>query len=248
MSPFLAAIGDNTPNKCGELVTSFHDSKCYKVHGRVLQFYLRHGLVLDKVHSIVSFVQGPFMRPYVEKTNAARKASRSNVENMMHKLLANSVFGKMLENKANRRNLKIVTTQHEFAKHVSHPLCELVTPLGEHTALIENASQTVKMDSPIQVGAAILDLAKLALFSFVYDKLKVWDSRARVVYTDTDSIIFTSPLPLTDFFTCHPEAFDRSNYSMASGLQCNVNKGKFGVMKNELAKRAEFEYADEFIG
>ena len=48
-----------------KLIPTFHKRKKYILHIKCLQFYLSKGLVLDKVHRIVSFKQEPFLKEYI---------------------------------------------------------------------------------------------------------------------------------------------------------------------------------------
>jgi hypothetical protein len=55
------------PIKCDKLVGTLYDKKHYVVHIRNLQYYMAHGLVLDKVHRILEFEQIAWMQPYIGK-------------------------------------------------------------------------------------------------------------------------------------------------------------------------------------
>jgi hypothetical protein len=247
LSPHLLTLApDYNPSRVDKLVTTFLPRKNYRVHFLTLQFYIKHGMKIDKVHSIIAFREKPFILPYVTKTSSARRNAKNNVDNLMAKLLANSVFGKMLENKRNRRSMELVTDERRFNKIARNPLFSAITVLGEFSCIMERDYKTVMMDSPIQVGAAILDLAKLRIFRFVFEVLKPWDPTAKICYSDTDSIIFSSQKPLSDFIVSNPSEFDCSNYPLDNPLYNVDNKCKLGVMKDELAK--ETFPATEFIG
>ena len=40
-----------------KLICDWSDKKTYLVHYRMLKFYIRHGMIIDKVHIIISFKQ-----------------------------------------------------------------------------------------------------------------------------------------------------------------------------------------------
>ena len=48
---------------CMKLVSSLREKTRYVTHYRCLQFYLDHGLVLDKIHRVVVFTQRTYMLP-----------------------------------------------------------------------------------------------------------------------------------------------------------------------------------------
>ncbi|WP_353805899.1 hypothetical protein, partial [Acinetobacter baumannii] len=51
----------------------------------------------------------------------------------------------------------------------------------------------VNLDKPVFMGMTILDLSKLLMFEFYYDYFKPKYPEARVLYTDTDSLILDIP-------------------------------------------------------
>ena len=58
---------------CTKLVSNLMDKTRYVTHYRCLQFYIKHGMVLTKVHRVVSFTQRPFMQPFIKFCNDGRK-------------------------------------------------------------------------------------------------------------------------------------------------------------------------------
>ena len=48
-----------------KLIPTFHKRTRYILHTKCLLFYLSKGLVLDKIHRIVSFMQEPFLKEYI---------------------------------------------------------------------------------------------------------------------------------------------------------------------------------------
>ena len=48
----------------------------------------------------------------------------------------------------------------------------------------------MKLDKPIYVGCAVLDLSKLTMYKFWYDFLKQQCNKLNLLYMDTDSFIF----------------------------------------------------------
>jgi hypothetical protein len=90
------------PIKCDKLVGTLSDKKHYVVHIRNLQYYLEHGLILDKVHRILEFEQKAWMQPSIEFNSKKRAESKSDFEKDFFKLMNNAVFGKSMENVAKR--------------------------------------------------------------------------------------------------------------------------------------------------
>ena len=84
------------------------DKEKYVVHYSNLQFYLRQGMRLKKVHRVIEFDQEPWMEPYIRMNTEFRKQAKSDFETDFYKLMNNSVFGKTMENLRNRVDVKIV--------------------------------------------------------------------------------------------------------------------------------------------
>ena len=51
--------------KSEKLVLTLEDKEKYVVHYRNLQFYLKQGMRLKKVHRVLEFDQEPWMEPYI---------------------------------------------------------------------------------------------------------------------------------------------------------------------------------------
>ena len=52
-------------NKCNKLVCNLYDKKYYVVHIKALKQALNHGLVLKRVHRIITFSQKAWSKPYI---------------------------------------------------------------------------------------------------------------------------------------------------------------------------------------
>ena len=56
-SDYMKEIRPDTYIQTSKLICDWSDKKNYLVHYRMLKFYIRHGMVVDKVHTIISFKQ-----------------------------------------------------------------------------------------------------------------------------------------------------------------------------------------------
>jgi len=80
-----------------KLVPNLLDKTNYVCHYRNLQFYIKHGLVLRKVHRVISFDQRPWLKPWIDYCTERRKMARDEFESDLGKLQANATFGKTIE-------------------------------------------------------------------------------------------------------------------------------------------------------
>ena len=77
---------------------------------------LEYGVIVDKVHNILSFNQSAWMKPYILSNNDLRQNAKHEFENNFLKIMNNSVFGKTMENVNNRIDL-ILTTDPKLAEN-----------------------------------------------------------------------------------------------------------------------------------
>ena len=91
-----------------KLLLTLEDRSNYVVHYRNLQFYLKQGMKLKRVHRVLEFEQERWVEPYIRRNTEFRKNAKSDFEKNFYKLMNNSVFGKTMENLRNRVDIKIV--------------------------------------------------------------------------------------------------------------------------------------------
>ena len=94
----------------------------------------------------------------------------------------NAVFGKTMENVRNHRDIKLVTSDKRRSIFASEP--------NYHLLIMEMKKVEVKMNKPIYLGQAILDISKTLIYEFWYDYIKPkYGDEARLCYMDTDSFV-----------------------------------------------------------
>lgn len=203
--------GFNSENifKMKKLILDLTDKKNYICHYAYLQVALKHGLVLKKVHRVMSFKQSKWLKPYVDFNTEKRSKARNSVEKDFFKLMVNAIFGKMIENIRKQRDIHLLRRDEwgKAVKYASHPWMKawrIIVP--DKLIAIERMRGTRCMDRPIIVGQAILDLSKVVMYDLWYDKLlphfkididsplysidgPAVQKRVELLYTDTDSFV-----------------------------------------------------------
>ena len=85
-------------NGVEKLVPNLQDKKNYVIHIQALNQALQQGLILDRIHRAIEFVQSPLLKTYIDFNTQLRTAATNDFEKDFFKLMNNSVFGKMMEN------------------------------------------------------------------------------------------------------------------------------------------------------
>ena len=94
--------------KSNKLICDWTDKKRYLVHYRMLKFYVRHGMVVDKIHEIISFKQSNWLEKYINFNTQKRNMGKNDFEKDFYKLLNNAFYGKRMENVRSRLGLKFL--------------------------------------------------------------------------------------------------------------------------------------------
>ena len=105
----------------------------------------------------------------------------------------------------------------------------------------------VKMDKPVYLGQAILDISKSLMYEFWYHYIKPkYRDNARLCYMDTDSFIINIKNEnfYRDIANDAKEWYDTSNYdeNEKRTLPIGENKKVIGLFKDELGGKIMAEF------
>jgi len=119
----------------------------------LIKWYLKHGLKISAVHQLIEYESSkPFEWFPEEVANARREADEDRSKKVLGdtaKLKGNSLYGKMIEDKAKHTNTVFISGGYEIKEY----------------------KRTVKIDRPYQLGIAVYQMAKLRMLEFHYDFL-----------------------------------------------------------------------------
>ena len=88
------------------MICDWSDKKNLLVLYRMLKFYVRHGMIVDKIHEIIPFKQSKWLGNFINFNTQKRKQAANDFEKDFYKSLNNAFYGKAMENVRNR--LKII--------------------------------------------------------------------------------------------------------------------------------------------
>ena len=136
-------------NKWKKLVCNLSNKKKYVTHINSLKQALNHRLKLKKIHRIIEFNQGAWLKPYIYMNTKLRKLASNDFQKDFFKLMNNAVFGKTMENIRKHRDIKLVTTDKKRSKLVSEPNYHVINLISEDLSITEMKKTKVKMNKPI---------------------------------------------------------------------------------------------------
>ena len=246
---YMNEIKPDTYTQTSKLICDWSDKKNYLIHYRMLKFYIRQGMIVDKVHEIISFKQSRWLEKYINFITQKRNQAVNDFEKDFYKLLNNAFYGKTMENVRNRLKIKFIEID-DYREIVNQQ--SKLTFNGIHKSYENCDSYTFKqnevlMDKPIYLGFSVLELSKLHMYETYYDKLQPY-FRQEIIhlhYMDTDSFVLSvNTKDVIKDLKNLEDIFDFSNLDKNHELFSNKNKKVIGKFKIETPKNI---WIDEFV-
>ncbi|XP_064106780.1 uncharacterized protein LOC135215755 [Macrobrachium nipponense] len=224
-----------------KLIGDHEAKKNYMIALPLLRLYMDLGLEIERVRKIYAFKQASFMRNFIEDNIQARKMAKCKDEQSAFKLMSNSVFGRCLMNPTKYATKStIVTDEAKFLKEIRSPRFKDFIVLSPKRVLCVSEKPEIEVNMPNFVGFQILEMAKYHLYHYWYKVIKPsYGERARLIYCDTDSFIFSLRVDnLIDEYKKYPfkDYLDFSNFHPEHPLYSARNKGRLGLLKSEVGE------------
>ena len=158
----------------------------------------------------------------------------------------NNVFGTTMENIRNHKDMKLVTSDKKYLKYVMKPNLD-GHPFSKHLFSVEMGKTEIKINKPVYLGQATLDLSKTLMYEFHYDYMRPKQgSKVNLCYMDTNSLVYE--IETEDFYRDLAKdvkkRFDTSGYSKDDNrpLPIGENKKVIGLIKDELGEKIMTEF------
>ena len=84
----------------------------------------------------------------------------------------NAIFGKIMENVIQHRDIKLVKTERSRNYLVVDPNYHTTKFFTENVRATEMKKAQITMNNPVYLGFSILNLSKTAMYDFCYDYVK----------------------------------------------------------------------------
>ena len=228
-----------------KLTPNLNNKSNYVLHYRNLKFYIQQGLVITKIHRVLTFKQSAWLAPYIDYNTKCRAASKSKFGKEYYKLMNNAVFGKTNENLRNRMRVEAITDRKIALKRVCLPSFKRSQTIHEDLVIMQTATSNLNLCKPIYVGFSILDISKLLMYKFHYEKMiPKYKDKIALCFTDTDSLLYE--VQTDDIYEDMrgSDDYDFSEYPFTHYLYNEKNKKVIGKMKDEINSIT----IEEFIG
>ena len=232
-----------------KLSPNLMNKKNYVAHYMNMKYYDEVGLVVHRPKRVLKFKQSPWLKSYVDRNNGLRAMWTANkLWAKIWKDMTNIFYGKSQQNVRAQSIVELITDKATALKRVSSNLYRGCTAISKNTVIMYRKKGKVKLDKPLYVGFSVLDISKLVMQRFFYDKIrKWWGDKVHLCGTDTDSFILH--IETEDLYEDlkDPEInafFDFSNYPTDHPLYDASKARKCGLFKDEL----ESIIAREFVG
>ena len=244
----MKSIKPENYTKSKKLICDWTDKKKYLIHYRMLNLYIRHGMIVEKIHEIISFKQSRWLEGYINFITQKRNKAKNDFEKDFFRLLKNAAFGKFLENVRNRLGLELFKKDDikKIIKQQSKLTFNGIQKSYENYDSYTFKKNEVVMDKALYVGFAILELSKLHMYETYYETLQRYfgQESLQLHYIDTDGMILSMKTKdiIKDLKNLE-DIFDFSNLDENHELFSIKNKKVIGKFKVETPKNI---WIDEF--
>ena len=228
-----------------KLILDVLPKKNYKIYYKNLEYYIKLGIKITKIHKILTFDEKPFLKDYIDLNTNLRKKAINDLVKDLFKLMNNAIFGKSMENVLNRSNIKLINNDPEkLLKLIRQPNFQNAYQISNKLCLVESTPIKTVFDKPIYLGACILETSKLHMYQFWYEHLKN-KYNVELIYTDTDSfIIYVETDDIYKDMFKDKNLYDFSEYPKDHPNYDITNKKVLGKFKDEMKSLI----ITEFIG
>ena len=246
---YMKTIKPDTYTQTKKLICDWSYKKKYLIHYRMLKFYVRHGMIVDKVHDIISFTQSRWLEKYINFNTQRRNKAKNDFEKDFYNLLNNAFYGKTMENVGNRLKIKYIKKDDykEIIKQQSKLSFNGIHKSYENCDSYTFKQNGVFMDKPIYLGFSVLELGKLLMYETYYDKLQpsFGQENIQLHYMDTDSFVLSvNTKDIVKDLKNLEDIFDFSNLDKNHELFSYKNKKVLGKLRIETPKSI---WIDKFV-
>ena len=163
-----------------KLIPNLYNKIKHPIHYRNLQYSLKLGMKLIKIHRILSFKQKKWLKIFTDFNTKKKRLSNDEFNKNLHKLFNNCIYGKSIENPRKKiKDQKIVNKPNFISQKI----------IDKNLVAI-HCKKILNLNKPIYIGFCILELSKLLMYQFHYDNVFKTFGNVKLLFTDTDSLVY----------------------------------------------------------
>ena len=177
-----------------KLLISGLSGKKLMIISPLLQWYIKHGLIVTKIHEIIEFRSSDCFKEFTEEVTKARRIGDSlpnqSVLSDCMKIIGNSAFGGLIMDKMKHTSISFKRTKTEAVSLINSYRFVKLSEFGENSFEIEQKKKVIQLDMPIYLGAFVLGYGKMHMLDYYYNYLDYFLNRMDYIpiCMDTDSI------------------------------------------------------------
>lgn len=234
------------------------------------RWYLDQGLIISKVYQIVQFKPVKCFETFGNSVSDARRAGDVDPTKTLlaetSKLVGNSCYGRMISNKEKHREISFTESDRKASCKIKSSRFISMDELCDGFYELTLEKQRITLDTPVILGFAVLQYAKLRMLQFYYEFIDRFVSREDFEYIemDTDSAYMALSGSLNSiikpemkdmFFACYGEWFPKPYCSShQQDFIANQKANKEWKMETccqkqyNIDKRTPGLFKEEFVG
>ena len=102
---YMKKIKPKNYTKAKTLICDWTDKEIVLIQYRMLKFLVRHGMIVDEIHELISFKQSKWLEKFITFNRQKRNKAKNHFEKDFYELLNKPFYGKTMENVRNRLRL-----------------------------------------------------------------------------------------------------------------------------------------------
>ena len=105
---YMREVKPDTHTHTKKLIYDWSDMKNYLVHYKMFKFYIRHGMEVENIHTVISIKQSKLLEKYISFNTHKRNKAKNDFEKDFYKLFNDAFYGKSMENVRNQIKVEFI--------------------------------------------------------------------------------------------------------------------------------------------
>ena len=121
--------------KTEKLIIDQYNKTEYMVNYRMLKFYVKMGVKVNKIHRVIKFKQDYICRDYIRTKTNKKATAKTEAEKDARNLMNNSLYGRMCMNPLHFLQSKFLHDEEKIMKSISKPTYKNITRYKDYSRI-----------------------------------------------------------------------------------------------------------------